>query len=611
MAEQTSAAIRLPVAFIEELSRAASIEQVLAAAAGWLPDILDADRARLSFVDGERIISRSHRRDGLHDLNEDVAPFDPGDPREQVLQGGAPLQMGATDMARDTSPAVQALYDKGLRTMLQVPLQTADMTVGVITLLRRDDRPFTGVQIRMLTAAGSWIAGQARLMQQLRLNARLAETDPLTGLANRTRLMRVLDGPGDLHRPDSQGRVVGVLHVDLDNFKEINDRMGHAAGDALLRHAAQVMLHTAGPTDLVARIGGDEFVIVTRSDRYGRHLARLALHMADRLAAPTRIAGTDTRCPASIGTALAGPNDTSADRLIANADLALYEVKRRGRGGVHAFTQELRTRYEARCRLHDHLRAAVEAETFEPYFQPIVDSGSGDTVAIEAMLRWPHPEGDLLSPDDFSDAAREIGLTSRIDAILRRKSLIALGELHRAGWTRMILCLNMPAPILADPDLAETLLWDVLGHGLAPGDLALEVAGPQIAADSDGRVRQQIAQLIAKGFSVDVDEFGTAHGTMPRLDDPNFRGVKVSDAMTVEMPARIADSVLATLFAVANELGLVMTSHDVDTTEGLARHTAENCHRLQGAAIAPPMAFDALVDYLRRPRQQQVTLVAG
>ncbi|MDF0600376.1 EAL domain-containing protein [Psychromarinibacter sp. C21-152] len=629
MAEQTSAAIRLPVAFIEDLSRAASIEAVLATAAAWLPDLNDADRAKLTFRDDTRLIARGARRDGMHDIDEDLAPIRPGDPRDRVLQSGLPLQMDAAALGRDPDPAIQALYDQGMRTALFVPMRTAGATVGIIGLQRRAATPFGDLQIRQLGAAGSWIAAQARLMQQLRSNARLAETDPLTGLANRARLMRVLDGPGALHQADGHGRIVGVLHVDLDRFKEINDRLGHATGDAVLTQAAEIMRQTAGPTDLVARVGGDEFVIATRTDRQGRHLARLAAALAGRLAAPMRVGGVDIRCPASIGTAMAnsgastgsnkgagsgtsaGEAGTGAERLIANADLALYEVKRQGRGGVRAFATEMRDRFEARRSLHAELRAAVEEEAFEPHFQPIVTLADGALAGVAVLARWPHPDRGLLAPEGFLDAAAEVGLAARIDTIVRAKGLCALARLRAAGWTAPVMSVNISADTLSDPELPETLLWDVLGQGLQPADLRLDVAESLLIADAEGRVRDRIAALCAKGFAVEIDEFGTGHAAMPRMRQLQLRGLKLAPALTEHLPDTCAEAILGAILAMGAELGLSVTAKGVETAEELARLHALGCDRAQGRAVSAPLDEAALTDYLRRHGNPRLPLAAG
>ncbi len=603
MTQSAYAAIRLPVAFIEELSSAGSIEQVLAVSAAWLPRLIEADRAKLSFIDEGRLIARSFRRDGVHDLEADLVPLSPGSPRARVLDGGEVLQIGRSELGRETDPAMRLLHEQGFGRVLMAPMRSGNETVGVVGLVRRSRDKFTDLQVRHVMAAARWIGAQARLMQQLRRNVRMAETDPLTGLANRNRLMRVLEAPDVLHDPDASGRVIGVLHVDLDHFKDTNDRLGHAAGDAVLCHAAKVMRETAGPTDVVARIGGDEFLIVTRSDPEGEDIAALAHSLSVALATPIPWGDSALACPASIGTALAAAGDGTAERLIANADLALYEVKRRGRRGVQAFTPQMRETAEARRTLHAELRAAVENRSFEPHFQPIVELATNTVVGIEVLARWPHPTRGLLTPDAFLDAAAEIGLSGHMDAIVRSKGLAATAHLRALGCARPAMSMNLSADTLAEPDLAEALLWEVLGHGLDPADLTLEISETEIATDADGRVETAVRQLTTRGFGVAIDDFGTGHAALPKMRRLEVSGLNMAPAMTAYLSDASTEAILRAVQMIAAELQLTVTAKAVETEAALSRLRSLRCDRVQGYAISGPLPFRDLLQFLggRRP----------
>lgn len=616
MVDSSVAAISLPVEFIEDLSRAVAVEQVLAAAARWLPDLLDADRARLTFREDAVTIARGFGRPGCYHVAEDMDPVAPGSPRARVLESRLPLQITDAEMVRDPSPEMQHLYDLGMRAVLVVPMLSGTDTGsaasrpaaaegcapsppdqqiwGTICVARRSPGPFAAQQVRHLTAAGAWIASRARLMQQLRANARMAETDPLTGLANRARLMRVLDGPGALHLPDGQGRIVGVLHLDLDRFKEINDRFGHAAGDAALRHAAGVMQGNAAATDLVARVGGDEFVIVTRTDPAGRHLAKLAAMLVDRLGAPAHAAGHDFRCPASIGTAMAGPRGHSAERLIADADIALYHAKRAGRGGVCAFHARMRSDHEAALRLRADLHLAVRRAEFAPFFQPVLSLGHREITSFELLARWPHAEDGLRMPATFLPAAAEAGLTARIEAILRTKGLRALAGLRRAGWTRPVLSLNVSAGSLADPDLTDCLLWEIGETGLTPADVTVEIAQSDLLGAAGAAACTIVHRLAIAGIGVEIDGFTAGFEAVGLLRALPIRGIKAGRALTSRLSDPCNAAILGAVLTAAAQKGATVTATGVEQAADIARLAALECHRAQGHALFAPLPAEAL-----------------
>ncbi len=326
--------ITLPVAFIEALSHADSIETVLSVGTEWLTRLIPSTRASLALVDGDRVIDKAARTDGRPDPDYDTGRIVPNTPRARVMETGRPEFLNADTVREMGHVPVQRIFASGLGSMLLAPMLVGETAIGTLSVGAAEPDAFDQAHAARLIALGRWIAAQARLMQQLRRTAQLAETDPLTGLANRTRLMRVLAGPQALHRRDADGRVIGVIHIDLDHFKEMNDSFGHAVGDAILRTAANRMRAAVGNKDLVARIGGDEFLAVTRTDPAGRHIRALARRIADAVARPVQVDEIEARVGASIGIAVASAGDHSAERLIANADIALYEVKRSGRGGV-------------------------------------------------------------------------------------------------------------------------------------------------------------------------------------------------------------------------------------------------------------------------------------
>ncbi len=598
MADRSDSTISLSLHAVEELSRAITVEQVLTAAASWLPEFVSADRAKITVRDGDRFVARSFQLNGARDFRDDLHPVLDGSARARVLATGMPLRMEATEILRDPDPSVQRLYDQGIRHMQFLPMKAGGATIGVVGLAHRIPISMDQSTLRKLEVVCDWIGAQAMLLLQFRANTRLAETDALTGLANRSRLMRVLNGPRALHEPDSNGQVIGVIHVDLDNFKEINDSLGHAAGDAVLRNAAKVMVDAAGPADIVARIGGDEFVIATRSDPAGRAIADLARRIGTGLATPAWSDGIDVSCSASIGTALAGPLDSTADRLIGNADIALYEVKRRGRGKVCAFCEDMRAEVEHRRIRLAELRQAVDTRAFEPFFQPVQDLRTGEVTAFEILARWPHPDHGPMEPVDFIALAQEAGVSMQIDTIVRAKSLDHLIKWRTSGHQVPVLSFNASGKTLSDPDFPDALIWEVSEKGLAPADLAIEVAEADLAASPDGQLKSNMARLSKLGFSVLIDDFGTGHASMPLIRQLKVSELKLGRILTSHLHDPCAEQILRAILAMAAELGTTVTAKGVESVTELGKLRTLNCDQVQGFGISEPLKAEDVLTFL-------------
>ncbi|MDJ0826838.1 MAG: GGDEF domain-containing phosphodiesterase, partial [Rhodobacter sp.] len=352
-------------------------------------------------------------------------------------------------------------------------------------------------------------------------------------------------------------------------------------------------------------------IVVTRTDRRGAYLAKLADEIAGRIAEPVRFEGAEARVAASIGTAVAGPKDRTADRLISNADIALYEVKRAGRGGVKAFSTKMRAAYETRQTLLAELKDAVEARAFEAHFQPQVSLATGWCSGFEMLARWPHWRLGLLDPQAFLDLAAEAGLTDKIDAIVRSKGLAALRRLRADGWDAPKMSFNASARTLADPDLACDLLWEVLGQGLAPDDLVIEFREAQLVADDTGAAEQNIAALSEAGFSVELDDFGTGYAAMATLGTLALSGIKLDRSMIANLPDTCSEAILRAIIGLACDLGLNVVAKGVETPAQYAVLSKLGCHMAQGFGISKPLPLDGLVEFLRGYGKAPVTLAAS
>ncbi|KMW56737.1 diguanylate cyclase/phosphodiesterase (GGDEF & EAL domains) with PAS/PAC sensor(s) [Candidatus Rhodobacter oscarellae] len=589
----------MPFEFLDAVSHSEGVEAVQKTVVEWLPQLLPAQRASSNFVDGDRMITTTH----WTDLRAD--PLDLTDrettrnsPRAHIMKTRERRILSDQDLAQSNIPIFQKLHKAGLRSLMLVPMISGGEAVGMLSVGHSEPDRYNAQHGMMLQMIGKCISAQLRLMQEIRNTARRAETDALTGLANRARLMRVLDGPGALSQQDSSGRIVGVLHIDLDHFKEVNDTLGHAAGDAILKHAAKAMREAVGPKDLVARIGGDEFIVVSRTDPQGQQIGKLSKKIAAAVCKPLRFGDVEASVGASVGIALATGDDLNAERLIGNADIALYQAKRHGRGRVRAFTADMRAATEQRVRLLSDLHEAVETRAFEPYFQPQVSLKSGKFNGFEMLARWPHPELGVLDTGKFLDLVNEAGLAEQIDAIVRRKGLSALRDLRKMGWDEPRMAFNASFKTLDSKDLVETLLDDVLEFGLHQMDLVVELREADIIELGRLRAFEIIQQLSAAGFSVELDDFGAGLASMATLARVQVSGIKLDGSMIALLPDKRATIILRSAIRLARDLRLQVIAEGVEHDAQLDQLRRLGCDAAQGYLISQPLPFGELVQFI-------------
>lgn len=602
--------ISLPLGFIDEISRADDIEAVMRTGTKWLGVLVPSDRNSIAIMDGQRLVASSMRFDGGLNETFDIADLVPGTPRAQVIETGEPLTLNAADLRTTISAPLARLYRSGIRSVLITPLTWAGDTVGTISVASAQEDTFDERDRIHLKAIGNFIAVQAALMQQVRATARLAGTDNLTGLANRHALMHRLNDDGALHTPANSSRALGLLHIDLDHFKEVNDTLGHSAGDTILVAAANTMRATAGLGDMVARIGGDEFIFVTHTDRDGQRLKHLAEILIRQIRRPISIDGIVTRVGASIGTAIADADTKDAEQLIENADLALYEVKRNGRNMVEAYRPDMRRAHEAGQKLLMDLQDAVANRSFVPYFQPQISLSTGQLSGFEMLARWPHPTRGLLGPTDFMDLAVESRLLDKIDGIVRDKGLTCLRQLRDLGWDAPKMSFNASARTLVSPDLANALTEEVTSHGLTPEDLVLEIREAHISQADGGNLQENITQLAKAGFAIELDDFGTGFSCMSNLSTNGITGIKIDKSLIASLPEKKCTSILRAILTLAHELGLNTGAAGVETTAQFATLKHLGCDYSQGHGVSEALPLHALIGFMENYGRAPLSVVS-
>ncbi|WP_137156796.1 bifunctional diguanylate cyclase/phosphodiesterase [Rhizobium sp. FKL33] len=411
--------------------------------------------------------------------------------------------------------------------------------------------------------------------------------DDLTGLPNR----RFLDETLARH---SGAAGLSILHIDLDRFKQINDTLGHRAGDFMLTHASAILLSAASTDDVVARIGGDEFVIVSTFEGDLCRLQAMATEIIERLRAPVYVDKTPCRVGASVGIAFDARPDCDATQLLQNADMALYRAKSNGKNRYEFFTSELQDQIVVKKRVSDEILASLERGEFIPYFQPQFDAKSLDLAGLETLARWAHPLKGVLPPAAFLAIAEELDVVSAIDAMILEKSLDHMKTLGEAAPK---ISFNISVRRLSDPELMTKL--DKLP--IAPEKISFELLETIFLDDSEGDLAANIEALRSRGFGLEIDDFGSGHASVIGLLKVKPNTLKVDRALIKPIVEnREQRQLVEAIIGIGHSLGMKVTAEGVETRAHIDLLRDMNCDILQGYALAKPMSYTDLRGFIAR-----------
>ncbi len=417
--------------------------------------------------------------------------------------------------------------------------------------------------------------------------------DSLTGLASRALFLDQLDHA--LARTAQEGGRLAVLFVDLDRFKNINDSLGHSAGDALLVGVADRLRGCLGPRDTAARLGGDEFAVVVRDGSAPEQVIGTARRIIEELRAPFQLHGHETFIDASIGIAWGTDRDQDAQSLMRDADLAMYQAKKNGKGRYEVFHPALRADFLRGLELEARLRGAVERDEFELHYQPIVRLADRAVAGVEALVRWRDPQQGLVLPREFVPLAEETGLIVPIDRWVLRHACR-----QGAGWNKtrsgapLTVSVNVSARQLQQADLATMVGDELAASGLDPACLVLEITESTLLADTDATI-DRLRQLRALGVRVAIDDFGTGYSSLAYLRRFPVDIIKI-DRSFVDgaAPGSEAWALARTIVELGRILRLTTVAEGVETAEQATELRKAGCELAQGNYFAPPRGADCV-----------------
>lgn len=445
------------------------------------------------------------------------------------------------------------------------------------------------------------ITDQVEREKELKLseakNRELAEYDSLTRLPNRMKLTQFIDN--EVNAARVANRSVGLLHIDLDQFKAINDTMGHAAGDRVLRHAADAMLQIVGDRGMVGRFGGDEFLVVCPNVEDFEPLLALAQSILKALEQPFEWQDKVLRYGCSIGVSLTGSTTQTSSDLIKHADVALYEVKKRGRHGVSCFNDALGLIYARRMKLSSELAQAVENDELDVDLQPQYSLQDKRVHGFEALIRWHHPTLGKLSPHEFLETAEHNGLMARIDQIASEKAFAALKRMHDAGYPDLRVSINVSTASLNSKGFVSRLCKQVEAAGIRSDHVTVEVLETNLLEGGSGTNLGVILDLANEGFLLELDDFGMGHAGLAHLARLTTNGLKIDRSMVRNMlldPATF--TIVRAIIGLCHELSMTVVAEGVEEIEQAELLMEAGCTVIQGFGVGHPMPLDQAILWL-------------
>jgi diguanylate cyclase (GGDEF)-like protein/PAS domain S-box-containing protein len=438
---------------------------------------------------------------------------------------------------------------------------------------------------------------------------RMAHFDALTGLPNRASLLSGLDGALDAAR--ESGRHLAVLFLDLDRFKLINDTLGHSIGDQLLQAAAARLEGALRESDSVSRIGGDEFIVFMPDVQDHKEASNLAARLLKPLSRPFQIGGHEIYVTASIGVSVFPEDGDDIEGLVKKADIAMYHAKSRGRNNYQFYNPRMDQDAERRMVLGNSLRRALEEQQFRVHFQAKVDVASGRVTALEALVRWEHPDLGLLSPVEFIPLAEESGFILPLGEWVLREACRQVVGWQRLGLPPVVVAVNLSGYQLQHASLVRTVVRILEETGLDPNWLELEIT-ESVVMQNPALAAAVLDDLRALGIQVSIDDFGTGYSSLAQLKRFSVNTLKIDKSFIQDLEHSPTDAAIATaIIAMGACLNLEVVAEGVETEGQLAFLRKHGCSGAQGYLFGEPVPPEQVPELLARAcRDGELALMA-
>jgi diguanylate cyclase (GGDEF)-like protein len=493
--------------------------------------------------------------------------------------------------------------DQRLESLLYLHRTLFYATIGIIVMVALFIfRPMSNVVLRRTH----------ELVDARNSMAFIAVHDGLTGLYNRTFLTDHFDTLiKGVHRRQER---LAVVQIDLDRFKQINDTLGHAAGDYVLVVTAQRMRDSCRASDLCVRLGGDEFVMILNGAGATEDINMVAKRILECINEPISFQGATIHPGASAGIAVYPVDADNAADLTVHADLALYSAKKLGGGAFSFFSEELRRELEHRKQLEADLKAAIALESFSVYYQPQVSISNGTITGVEALVRWKHPERGMVSPGEFIPVAEKSGLMAEIGRIIVRKAIGEAAEWHRAGIGFGRMAINVSGSELRENDFDSFLFETLERAGLPPEKLSLEIVESVILDDEKTGIAAKLRHIRSAGVHLELDDFGTGYASLSHVNPNEIDRLKIDRRFVQNINSNGDNTkIVRAITELARGLGISIIAEGAETEAELASLVSIGCDQVQGYHIAFPMPDDKAREWLmsRAPKKPALKVLQG
>lgn len=433
----------------------------------------------------------------------------------------------------------------------------------------------------------------------------LAHHDPLTDLPNRALCLDRLNVA--IQQAERTNRRVGVLFLDLDHFKNINDSLGHHIGDGLLRSVAQRLLETVRAGDTVCRLGGDEFVIVfngfAEADEISQIVERRLIPLVRQ---PHQVDGADLFVSCSVGIAVYPEDGKDVETLMRNADAAMYQAKQIGRNNAQFFTAEMDRSARERMEIEQDLRFAVEHQELRLVYQPRVDANSGNLLGVEALVRWQRPHHGLVSPARFIPIAEECGLIVQIGYWVFSEACRQQAAWREAGLGNIPVSVNLSIAQFRDQNLIETLKATMELYQTNPAHIELELTESILMEDASSTIKL-LHGIKALGVMLSIDDFGTGYSSLNYLHRFPIDKLKIDQSFVRDMLDDPKDlAVTQAIIGLGHALGLCVVAEGVEEVEQRLALSAAGCDELQGYYFSKPLPANELIQWSKQPMPAQL-----
>jgi len=502
-----------------------------------------------------------------------------------------------TDILESNKPElsrqVHSSIVKGLRTCVSFEECMIDMSGSErVFLTTKTSLPaLAGAETSVLTTSVE-ITERKQAESTLR---HIALHDTLTDLPNRRMLYDRIE-----EKLSSERTRFAILLIDLDRFKAVNDTLGHSGGDRMLQLVTSRLLGTISSSDLVARMSGDEFVVVQSEIASPSDAENLARKIIDALAAPFLLEESEIRIGCTIGITLAPQDSQSVEKLLRYADLAMYQAKAEGRNTLRFYSPEMDSISWNNISLETDLRKAIAQDQFELHYQPQIDLGAGSIAGAEALLRWTRPQFGLTSPNTFISIAEETGLINDIGAWVLKKACTQAAEWQRLGYGPLRISVNLSPVQFMRQDIVQLVDETLKSTGLSPECLELELTEGSLLKDI-GRTKQVLQKLKKLGVRVAIDDFGVGFSSLSYLKNFAVDTLKIDRSFISSLLAGTRDeAIVRTIISLAQSLDLRVVAEGVESSPQLACLLNHSCDEAQGFLFSRPLAPDVFQSLLEQ-----------